>query len=135
MNWREIKNGLALGAGALLAIALVIGVFRLTSGTIQETQQQQLTATLSTLLADNSYNNAPATDVIYMIDAALGGTEPKPVYRARLNTEPAGVVISATATEGYNGDIEFLVGLNLDGKINAVRVLNHGMKCNLATGR
>lgn len=104
---------------------IIVAAYHLTRETIQTTQQVELQATLVKLLAPNTYDNDPTLDVIYLTDPALGSTDPRPIYRARASGNPTGVVISSVAPDGYNGDIELLVGLSFTGDVFAVRVTNH----------
>jgi electron transport complex protein RnfG len=45
------------------------------------------------------------------------------VYRARLNNEPSGVVMQATAPDGYGGAIRLLVGVDRNGVLTGVRMI------------
>lgn len=124
MNWSEIKNGVLLGACTLTAMLAIVLVYSLTQDAIRATEKYNLETALIQLFAPNSYDNEPSSDTILVSDAVLG-EEPKTIYRARANGKPSGVVISATAKDGYNGDIELLVGLSYEGDVVAVRVTRH----------
>jgi len=125
LNSVDIKTGLHLGASATIAILVIIVAFQLTQQPIRSTQQQNLQKDLNQLLKPNSFNNDPALDTIYLSDPALGGNEPRAIYRARDNGTPTGAVIATIAPDGYNGDIELLVGLSFQGDIIGVRVTRH----------
>jgi len=47
------------------------------------------------------------------------------VYRARAQARPTGAVVTAIATDGYNGEIKILVGFNYDGSVVSTRVTDH----------
>ena len=49
----------------------------------------------------------------------------KKAYIARMQGKYISVIIPATAPDGYTGDIDLIVGINIDGTIAGVRVLNH----------
>jgi len=121
----DIRNGLALGASAATAIAVIVVAFLLTREPIRLTSQQNLHNNLSQLLAPDSFNNDPALDTIHLSDPALGSEKPQVIYRARDNGTPTGAVITCVAPDGYNGDIELLVGLSYQGDIIGVRVTHH----------
>jgi len=121
----DIKNGLHLGISSTIAILLIVVAFQLTREQIKSTEQQNLRTELLQLLHPNSFNNNPTLDTIYLRDPALGSNEPRAIYRARDNGIPTGAVISSIAPDGYNGDIELLVGLSFQGDIIGVRVTNH----------
>ena len=46
-------------------------------------------------------------------------------YRARRGDEVTGIILPATARDGYSGDIRLLVGIGRDGAVAGVRVLSH----------
>jgi len=125
LNSVDLKNGLVLGASATIAIAVIVVAFLLTRDPIRLTEQQNLQKDLVQLLAPDSFNNDPALDTIYLSDPALGSEKPSVIYRARHNGTPAGAVIACIAPDGYNGDIELLVGLSYQGDIIGVRVTHH----------
>jgi len=125
LNTADLKNGLLLGASTSAAILVIVAVFALTRERIRTTEQLNLQTDLEQLLVPGSFNNEPALDKIYLRNRALGDLQPKAIYRARNNGKPTGVVITSLAPDGYNGDIELLVGLRYDGTINGVRVTKH----------
>ena len=47
------------------------------------------------------------------------------VYRGYFKHQPAAVVIQTSATEGYTGNIDMLIGLTYDGVVTGVRVIRH----------
>jgi electron transport complex protein RnfG len=55
----------------------------------------------------------------------LGNRDETSIYRARLKGKPSGVILEATAPDGYSGDIKLLVAIKADGEIAGVRVLTH----------
>ena len=125
MNSVELKQGFILAACAGIAVAVIVVTYHATRNTIRQTNQRELEAQLVSLLEPESYNNTPALDTIEIAAAALGTNEPKTIYRARLNGQPSGAVISAVAPDGYNGDIGLLIGLNYEGVIVGARVTGH----------
>ena len=55
----------------------------------------------------------------------LGIREARQGYRVRRNHIVIGVILPATARDGYSGDIRALVGIRSDGSIAGVRVVAH----------
>ena len=47
------------------------------------------------------------------------------MYRARKAGQPVALVITPVAPDGYSGIIKLLVGINVDGTLNGVRVVTH----------
>jgi len=85
----------------------------------------ELDRQLLVVLADLDYDNDPASDVASVVDERLGTDSPVLIYRARRNQEPAGIAITSVAPDGYSGDIQLLVGVDVEGKILGTRVLEH----------
>ena len=57
--------------------------------------------------------------------ALLGIREPRQGYRVRQGGTVIGVILPATARDGYSGDIRALVGVRRDGSVAGVRVVAH----------
>ena len=57
--------------------------------------------------------------------ALLGIRETRQGYRVRQGNKVIGVILPATARDGYSGDIRALVGVRLDGSVAGVRVVAH----------
>ena len=57
--------------------------------------------------------------------ALLGIREPRQGYRVRQGNKVIGVILPATARDGYSGDIRALIGVRLDGSVAGVRVVAH----------
>jgi electron transport complex protein RnfG len=55
----------------------------------------------------------------------LGIREARQGYRVRQNDRVIGVILPATARNGYSGDIRALVGIRNDGSVAGVRVVAH----------
>ncbi len=114
----------------LVAVAMVAagGLALLQSQTaerIRINESQRVLAKLRDVLpAPNRYNNAPQLDVLPVNADALGD-ETLPVYRARLDGVPVATVLTAVAPNGYVDEIRLIVGVDTDGGITGVRVLEH----------
>ena len=57
--------------------------------------------------------------------ALLGVRESRQGYRVRQGSTVIGVILPATARDGYSGDIRALVGVRRDGSVAGVRVVAH----------
>jgi electron transport complex protein RnfG len=55
----------------------------------------------------------------------LGIREERQGYRVRQNGAVVGVILPATARDGYSGDIRALVGIRRDGTVAGIRVVAH----------
>jgi len=125
MNKQELSIGLTLGAGAMVAMLIILIAHNLTREPIRESKQQKLQQQLSQLLLPETYDNQPAESVTYVTSEALGSEDTYPVYLATLKNKNTGVVVAATAADGYNGDIDLLIGLSENGSVTGVRVTQH----------
>jgi len=121
----DAKQGLSLGIGAAVAIIIIVVTFTFTREAIKATEKRELESALIQLLEPDSYNNFPSNDVVQLTSESLGSNKPNNIYRARKNGKPTGLVISATAPDGYNGSIDLLIGFNYSGDIVGVRVTSH----------
>ncbi|EKE79906.1 electron transport complex subunit RsxG [Idiomarina xiamenensis] len=119
------KNGLILGAFAVIATGLVVGIAKLTEAPIAAQQRAELMNTLNVLIPPQRHDN-DLYHACRLIDAPeLGGEQPKRLYIARLQQQAQAIAIEATAPNGYSGAIKLLVAINVDGSVAGVRVLQH----------
>lgn len=75
----------------------------------------------------DTHNNELVDDT-FMLDAEtplLGLRQNRQGYRVRQGERVIGVILPATARDGYSGDIRALVGVRSDGSIAGVRVVAH----------
>lgn len=122
----HIKNAsLLLAAFALVGTGLVAITDALTKERIAENQRHALLSSLNRLIAAERIDNDLYTDKKTIQDERLGTSEAINVYLARKDAQPVAAVFSAIAPNGYNGKIDLLIGINMDGTIAGVRVTNH----------
>ena len=119
------KNSKILALFAISCTAIVGLVNELTKDKIYQQQQKQLLSTLNNIIEADRYNNELTLDCVKVNDIALGSDKEQTVYLARLNSTPVAAAITAVAPKGYNGNIELIVAINVDGSINGVRILDH----------
>lgn len=119
------QNALRLGAFALVATGLIAGVNALTSERIARSHQQAVIDLLHQLVPATRHDNDLMQDTVTVTDAALGYTQPRSAWRARLRGQPVALVLPVVAPDGYSGRIELLVGINADGTLAGVRTLSH----------
>ncbi|WP_206485269.1 electron transport complex subunit RsxG [Thalassotalea sp. G2M2-11] len=118
------KNAKLLALFAIACTAVVGLVHLLTKDRIVEQEQLQLVNTLNSLIPPNKHNNAMTQSCFYISDELLGENSHK-VYLATQDEQPVAAAITATAPDGYNGNIELLVAVNYDGSVSGVRVIKH----------
>lgn len=118
------KNAKLLALFAIGCTALVAVIDILTRDTIAKQQQQNLIKTLSQLVDPSLHDNDMTQSCIVLTHESLG-TAPQKAYLAFKNNIPVAAAITATAPDGYNGNINLLVGVSTDNKITGVRTLKH----------
>ncbi len=121
-----LRVGLMLAVFAVVATSLVVFTEIKTRDQILENERQALLSALNELVDSKRYDNNLLTDTILLTATEkLGTKETTKVYRARKNNKPVAVVFTSIAPNGYNGEIKILVGINYDGSLAGVRVINH----------
>ena len=125
---RSILITAALLTGFAIAGAALVGItFSNTEDDIRLNERRTLLRELNTIIPQDRYDNDLLLDSI-TIEADrtyLGTDEPAQVYRARLDGKDVAVVFPASAPNGYNGPIDLLVGIYVDGTVAGVRVVRH----------
>ena len=110
---------------AITASVIVSGSYEISHEKILKNEQNQQLATLDELLQNSSYDeiieNFNSTDSINIIE----NSEPRPLYIAIRNNAATAVIYSAGSSQGYNGPIDMLIGISMDGNVMGVRIINH----------
>ncbi len=127
------KNSQILAVFAIVCTAIVGLVNELTKDRITAQAQLKLLNTLHSIIEPNRYNNDITQDCVNFSSSLLSSSENgsknkqtnKIAYIARNNSTPIAIAITSTAPDGYNGNIELIVAINMDNSISGVRVLKH----------
>jgi electron transport complex protein RnfG len=120
------RNALLLGVFALLTTALIAATFLNTQDSIAENIRQAEEKALLEIVPRSRHNNSMLDDTQPIADSQLLGLRTsKTLYIARQDGQPVAVILPTTATDGYSGDIDMIVGINSNGTVAGVRVLSH----------
>tara|TARA_R110001583_G_scaffold23997_7_gene87984 strand:+ start:4522 stop:5169 length:648 start_codon:yes stop_codon:yes gene_type:complete len=120
------KNSVLLGLFAVVTTGVIAGTYLSTRGLIQENIRHAEERALLEIIPKSRHDNSMLDDIDSVADSELLGLrETKKFYRATQNGKFVGAILPATARDGYTGDIDMIVGINLDGSIAGVRVLSH----------
>ncbi|WP_205597696.1 electron transport complex subunit RsxG [Paraferrimonas sp. SM1919] len=120
------KNGLILAGFALICSGLVAGVYSLTKDTIKAQELLQKTKVLQEVIPTRYHDNQLNQFCIKVSDEhRLGSDQALNAYIATLAGEPSAIAIETIAPDGYNGNIQILVGLTKAGEILGVRTISH----------
>ncbi len=120
-----VVSALILGGFAALSTTLLSITSFATHDAIEESEKQALLRNLHELLPADKFNNDLLSDRISVQNSLLGTSAPMDVYRARHGSTDVAVIISTLAPKGYNGRINILVGIYVDGTVAGVRITAH----------
>ena len=128
-------------SGAFLWLFAVVGTTLVavtefsTADAVVENERRVLLRNLLALLPADRLDNDIASDTLALPPSQLLGTEARSIaYRARLQGEPVAVIFNSVAPNGYNGRINLLVGVYVDGSLAGVRVIKHAETPGLGDG-
>jgi electron transport complex protein RnfG len=121
------RNSLLLAAFAVATALLVSGTFVQTRDRIALEQRKAEEKALLQIVPRSRHDNSMLDDTLPapLEDDYLRLNTARPIYVARAGGSAVAVVLPARAPDGYSGDIELAVGVNRDGSVAGVRVLNH----------
>ena len=121
------RNSLLLGLFAALTTALIAWTYLSTKDAIVEAQRVAEAKQLLQIFPADSHDNSLVDDnfTVSRGQSLLKVREDRLGYRVRKNGETIGVILPATAHDGYSGDIRLLVGVRADLSVAGVRVVTH----------
>mgnify|MGYP006080712219 CR=1 FL=1 len=119
------KNSKILALFAIACTATVGLVNELTKDRIYTQHQKHLLSTLNSIIDPKRYNNDLTLDCVNVANMSLGSDKEQTIYLARFNSTPVAGAITTIAPDGYNGNIELIVAVNIDGSVSGVRTLLH----------
>ena len=121
-----LRTAATLIAFTALGTGLLAYTFDITKGNIARNEAQTKRDLIQQVLPQPLYNNDVVHDVVQIPPTAeLGTTLTSNAYRARLNGNPAALVLEATAPDGYSGKIGLLIAIQSNGELAGVRVVTH----------
>ncbi|MCK5354910.1 MAG: electron transport complex subunit RsxG [Methyloprofundus sp.] len=112
-----VTAAIRVGLFSFMIVALVSLVYHASKDKIAENEYLDLLHSLQAVLSPDSYDNDLVNDVILL--------QTQTIYRARKAGKPIAAIIQSTTPYGYNGDIQLLIALDMQGRIIGVRVLKH----------
>jgi electron transport complex protein RnfG len=120
------RNGLLLGAFAIICTLVVATVNQLTKPIIAQQEQIALLKTINQLISDDSYDNDIFSSCfIVKDDNLLGKGQSQQVFVAKKGNTPVALMLEASTFKGYAGEIKVAIGIFADGKVAGVRVIRH----------
>ena len=121
------RNSVLLAVFAVITTMLIAGTYLQTRDRIALEQRKAEEKALLEIVPRERHDNSMLDDTIPIAAGAagLGLREDKNIYVARKGAEAIAVIIPVTAPDGYSGDIDMIVGINVDGTVAGVRALQH----------
>jgi electron transport complex protein RnfG len=121
------RNSALLAVFAVCTTLLISGTYLLTRDRIAVEKRKAEEKALLEIIPRDRHDNSMLDETIAVgpHSEGLGLGEEKRIYIARRDGEVVAVIIPATAPDGYTGEIDLVVGVNVDGTIAGVRALSH----------
>ena len=118
------KHGITLALFAALFTGITAIVNLLTEPEINKQAALQQQLLFDQLIDPERYDNDIRSQCRVVTNSPLG-SGPHKIYIAEKQGKPVGVVMEATAPDGYSGAIRILVGADFNGMILGTRVTEH----------
>lgn len=120
------RNSLTLGLFAMFTVGLISTTYVFTKERIAEQVRAYEARALMEILPPYTHDNVLVDSKIALAPSVrLSTQEKREAYIAVKDDQPVAVILPAVAPDGYNGRIELLVGINVDGTIAGVRAITH----------
>lgn len=120
------KNGLTLAAIAAVCTTLVAATYQLTAERIVANEIALLEQSLEPALAGQFYDSGVSeSKLIVPQPHLLPGSDAAIIYRVYSEDEPVAALFVVSARDGFSGAIRLLIGVDFDGIVTGVRVLEH----------
>lgn len=121
-----LKSGVTLAAIAAICTALVATTYHLTVDRIAANDKALLEQSLHPALSDIFYDSGVSESLLVVHPPHdLPGTEDALIYRVYANEEPVAALFVVTARDGFSGPIRILLGVDIEGIVTGIRILQH----------
>lgn len=120
------NNSIILGLFALACTAVIAATFLSTEENINQRKREARLKALLEVVPQQRHDNDMLQDSIALFEPALGHRKQQQLFLAKQQGNAVVLIYPATARDGYSGDIDYIVGINIkDASIAGVRVLSH----------
>lgn len=119
------KNSAILAAFAAVTAGLIAFIYQSTHARIAEAERRAAQRALFEIVPESRHDNDLLNDLITLPQAQAARLSAGPVHVARWQQVPVAFIFPTIARDGYSGDIHLIVGVNVDGTVSGVRVVNH----------
>lgn len=129
MTLQSIRfNSILLASFALITAIILASTDSLTRDRIAYSERAAAQRALLEIIPLDRHNNDLLMDVQAIPEKfwpALGLKKGGEIHVARDNGEPVAAIIPAITPDGYSGNISMIIGVNFDGTLAGVRVVEH----------
>ena len=121
-----LKTGMTLALIAAICTALVAATFQVTEDRIAANQKALLEQSLQPALSGVFYDGSVSDSrLVIQPPHDLPGNGPAFIYRVFAAQRPVAALLVVTARDGFSGPIRVLLGVEFDGTVTGVRILQH----------
>ena len=120
------KTGLTLALIAAICTALVAATYQVTAERIAANEKALLEQSLAPALSGVFYEGGVSESrIVIPPPHDLPGSGAAIIYRVFAEEEPVAALFVVTARDGFAGPIRILLGVEYDGTVTGVRILQH----------
>jgi electron transport complex protein RnfG len=121
-----MKTGLTLALIAAICTALVGVTYQATSERIAANEKALLEQSLQPALSGIFYDSGVSESrLVIEPPHELPGNGPAIIYRVFAEETPVAALFAVTARDGFSGPIRILLGVEADGRVTGLRILQH----------
>ena len=121
-----IKTGMTLAMIAAICTALVAATFQATQARIAANEKALLEQSLQPALSGTFYDSGVSESrIVIEPPHDLPGNGPAIIYRVYAEGVPVAALFVVTARDGFSGPIRILLGIEADGTVTGLRILEH----------
>ena len=119
-------NSFALGSFALICTIIIALTYINTADNIEQQKKLAQLKAFYQIVPKNLHDNDLLTDNINLQVKQMGHRQAQTIYLAKKQGQPTVIVYPVTTTDGYIGDISYIIGVKIDdNSITGVRVVSH----------
>jgi len=121
-----LRSGATLAVIAGVCTALVATTWHLTADRIAANDKALLEQSLQPALANTFYDGSVSESRLVLEPPhGLPGSDAAIIYRVYSGEQPVAALFVVTARDGFAGPIRILLGVDIDGVVTGVRILQH----------
>lgn len=121
-----LRSGTTLAVIAAICTALVATTYHLTADRIAANDKALLEQSLQPALSNIFYDSGVSESRLVITPPHdLPGSEAAVIYRVYASEQPVAALFVVTARDGFSGPIRILLGVNYDGVVTGIRILQH----------